>query len=645
MRAEISVNALVCCLTICFFPGVAFPQQQAQFESLVASARQAQARGDFESAAELYRHATVLRPEFAELQANLGLMYYQTGKDEQAIQAFSRAIRLKPSLFVPHLFLGLDYIKLKRFNEAIPDLTRAALLNSSDVQAFLALGQAYSATGQKRLALDSYLRAISLDPGNADNWFHLGVTYLEQVEADTRLLLARNGNSGYLHALIAETFFEQRHFIEAAEAYKMTLSLRPFPPGIYAGYGFALLNQQRLADAEREFNVEMETSPGSLFAKLGLACVLVERGEAADGLKQVQDIWKTEPAFLQTNITLLNGGLSAQRRLALERVVDEQKPMGTISSELADLIEGAKDDMRKNPNQARPLAQTNAASLKALFRGALEMYASGRYQECSQLLSFRLRLLGAQELQVLAVCAYSIGNYSASMEAAHKLTGLPESEAPGLYWEIKSGEKLATQSLLRASELNSASPELHVLLGDVYRQRLFFRNAEKQYRQALALRPDDVGASFGLCLALLAESDIDGAFRCARTALEKVPNDPEINAVMGEILCARHDFSQAEPYLKKGLNTKPEYVPHVHALLGKVYAETNRTQQAITELKLALGADKDGRLHYQIARLYLKIGNREAAKQAFEISDRMRHEAVVKAAVSIKPEEEEIDSR
>ena len=106
------------------------------------------------SAAEFYRKAVALHPEIPELQANLGLMYYQTGKDQQAIDAFSQAIRLKPGLFVPNLFLGLDYVKLKRFNEAIPYLKRAALLpTATDVQARLALGHAYTGDGKTRLAI------------------------------------------------------------------------------------------------------------------------------------------------------------------------------------------------------------------------------------------------------------------------------------------------------------------------------------------------------------------------------------------------------------------------------------------------------------------------------------------------------------
>jgi len=46
-----------------------------------------------------------VHPEIPELEANLGLMYYQIGKNQQAIDAFNQAIRLKPGLFVPNLSL------------------------------------------------------------------------------------------------------------------------------------------------------------------------------------------------------------------------------------------------------------------------------------------------------------------------------------------------------------------------------------------------------------------------------------------------------------------------------------------------------------------------------------------------------------
>ena len=211
----------------------------------------------------------------------------------------------------------------------------------------------------------------------------------------------------------------------------------------------------------------------------------------------------------------------------------------------------------------------------------IKMYAKGNYEKCDDTLAPQLQQLPAKDLQLLASCAYLTGKYPNALKAAAKLATNAVTEAESLYWETKSAQKLATQALARASAADSGSPKLHVLLGDIYRQQKAFPDAEQEYRKALALRPEDSGALFGLSLALLADGQNDDALAVAQTSLEKNPDDPELNAVMGEILCVRNDFTGAEPYLKKSLNTKPEFVSHVHALLGKVYAQTNRTQQAI----------------------------------------------------------------
>jgi tetratricopeptide (TPR) repeat protein len=80
-------------------------------------------------------------------------------------------------------------------------------------------------------------------------------------------------------------------------------------------------------------------------------------------------------------------------------------------------------------------------------------------------------------------------------------------------------------------------------------------------------------------------------------------------------------------------------------LLGKVYAKTNRTQGAIAEFRLALDSDKDGSLHYQIARLYLKVGNRALANQAFEMSKRIQREGLMRATVAMEQGRNDTDSQ
>ena len=81
---------------LCLPCGLRLSQQPEGFESLLAAAQEAQSRSDFQAAAEYYRKAVALHPEIPELRTNLGLMYYQTEKDEQAAVAFREALRLKP---------------------------------------------------------------------------------------------------------------------------------------------------------------------------------------------------------------------------------------------------------------------------------------------------------------------------------------------------------------------------------------------------------------------------------------------------------------------------------------------------------------------------------------------------------------------
>jgi tetratricopeptide (TPR) repeat protein len=643
----IRVVAVVCFWLVSVLPGVASPQETEPFESLLASAQQAQAGGDFESAAEFYRKAVAVHPEIPELEANLGLMYYQVGKNQQAIGAFNQAIRLKPGLFVPNLFLGLDYVRLKRFNEAIPYLKRAVLLSPTDIQARLALGHAYTGIGKTRQATESYSRVVQIDQKNADGWFYLGVSYLEQVEADSRILLARHKDSGYFETLVADTFAEQGAFIQAADAYKKALTFPAFPAGTHAAYGFLLLSRHDLPGAQRELNAELASNPGSLMAKLGMARLHVEQGAVPEGVKEIGEVWRADANFLRANAALFNAGLPRPKRADLQRVLEEQQATDNVSQEVLDLFRN-----RAATKRLANMSQEPSGDVVSLVSGgkgpagnAAELYARGRYRECTNLLASRLPLLPTKDLQRLAFCAYSSANFQPAAMAAQKLAVNAATAGEGLYWETRSVQKLATNALARASQLDSNSPKFHVLLGDVYRQRKYFPDAKQEYRKALALNAEDTGALFGLSLTLLAKPDLDEALRITQSALTKHPDDPEFNAVMGEILSIQHNFAGAEPYLKKGLSTKPELVPHVHALLGRVYAETNRTQEAIAESRLGLADDKDGRLHYQIARLYLKVGDHDSAKQAFAESDRLRRESLSRAAVAMQQGENNRDSQ
>jgi tetratricopeptide (TPR) repeat protein len=399
-----------------------------------------------------------------------------------------------------------------------------------------------------------------------------------------------------------------------------------------------------LPGAERELKDELASNPGSLVAKLGMARLQVEQGSAVDAAKELAEIEKADASFLQASSALFAAGLAPSRRSELQHALQEGRASGEIPDRVVLLF---KDGATAESSTDLAQSSSDAASAATTSNppSAATLYAAGNYGEYTAQLEPRLQQLSAADLQLLVSSAYSTAKYRIAFEAGQKLALNAATEAEGLYWETRSAQKLAIEALARASAIDSNSPTLHVLLGDVYRQRRYYPDAEQEYRKAMALQPEDTGAMLGLSLTLLADSENDEALRIARAAMKKNPEDPELNAVVGEILSAQHDFSAAEPYLRKALNTKSELIPHVHALLGRVYAETNRTQQAITELQMGLADDKDGRLHYQLGRLYLKVGDRDSAKKAFDVSERLRSEGLTRAAVAMRQGENNSDSQ
>jgi predicted Zn-dependent protease len=128
----------------------------------------------------------------------------------------------------------------------------------------------------------------------------------------------------------------------------------------------------------------------------------------------------------------------------------------------------------------------------------------------------------------------------------------------------------------------------------------------------------------------------DEAFDIDRSLLAEDQNDPEANLLAGEILVQRKLYAEAEPYLSKCRNLQPEFVPRLHALLGRVYAETDRIPAAISEYKAGLSTDEDGSIHYQLARLYQKSGDKNAAEEAFRESKRLSRQWDDRARISLE---------
>ena len=597
------------------FTGLGQQASASAFDSLVAAAEKAQAANDYAAAADNLSRAVKLRPEIAELWANLGLMQQNTGDVQAAMRSFEEAYRRNPSLYVPNLFLGIDYAHSGQPMKAIPFLLSAEKMNKADPQAPLALGRAYIQLDKFTAAAKELNHAIALDPKLGPAWFTLGIARLDQVENDAYFMSTVGKESSFSGALYAESLEKQARFGEAASLLKTLLDTNPQPPCIRSELGFALIREHDQAGAASAFADERNRHAECGLALLGEARQAIDKGDNNQAFQTLAELWKRDHGFLAANALVLLEGMPQSQSSAF---VDNLS-----TSDNSALPAGARDALLAafNPSvfaaSAVSTADTPAEPPQAApVRTAEEYYAAGQFEQCEKSLHAAPKQPNPERLRLLAACAFSTGDNRTASEAATELRALQPRSVEALYWSIQADERLAFQSLARFQQLEPDSARSHVLLGNIYHQLERDDDAAVEYQKALSLAPSDPAATLGLATSYLDNHNSKGSITLAEAALAHNPDDPEWNLLMGEALYDQRQFAESEPYFKKSLNSKPRMQPGIHALMGKAYAETGDTKEAIEQLKLGESSDTDGSVEYLLARLYRQTGNTKDATSA-----------------------------
>jgi tetratricopeptide (TPR) repeat protein len=604
-------------------PGLGQQPAAPTFESLVAAAQQAQAANDYAAAEKTYRQAVRIEPNMPELWANLGLMQQEAGNIVSAIPSFHQANHLNPSLYVPNLFLGIDLLRTGKAQEAIPFLIKAEKINKTDPQTPLALGRAYYAVGKFTPAAQEFARAIALDPKLGGAWIALGIARLNQVELDARKMSVEAKDSPFAGALYAESLEKQARFNEAATLYRSLLDSHPQPPCLRSALGIALLRHRDPDGAAAEFATERATHPECGLALLGQSRIAIDHGDNEQAVKLLQELWGRDHRFFVSNAPNLTEGLSNDSASTFVAYFSQQT--AAVPNDLHDALLAAfngggevVDDRRNNDDPGQPGGPLAATPVSTDRRTAEGFYAAGEFAQCAQRLRPAVAAGNAERLRLLAACSFFAGDNERAFSAATALEALQPHSPEALYWSIQADERLAVQSLARFQQLESDSPKSHVLLGDIYHQLEREDDAQAEYQKALALEPGNPAAMLGSASAYLSNNNMDKARETARAALEHNPQDPELNLIMAETMVAGFQYAEAEPYVMKSLNAKPQVLGQVHALIGKIYAETGRTSDAIRQLKMGESSDEDGSIHYLLARLYRQIGDTINASAALE---------------------------
>ena len=231
---------------------------------------------DLAGAAEAYRQACALYPNFGAAHYALALVYRalgQVGQAEEQLHLYERdKDRAPPSgdpLFdevralnrsaTQQIQIGIELERQGRLEESVAAHEKAVEIDSQLVQAHVNLVELYGRLGQFEKAEEHFRTASHLDPGSSEGYYNYGVLLLSAEK-----------------------------YQQAENAFQKTIEIDPFHAGAHNNLGFLLERQGRLLEAEAEYQTAVENKPNNRQAHFNLGRVLVNLGKYEQGIQELE---------------------------------------------------------------------------------------------------------------------------------------------------------------------------------------------------------------------------------------------------------------------------------------------------------------------------------------------------------------------
>ena len=247
-------------------------------------------------------------------------------------------------------------------------------------------------------------------------------------------------------------------------------------------------------------------------------------------------------------------------------------------------------------------------------------------EACYQRLRGRLRArdtLTQRDGIKLAEAEFRLGNHQLAYREAQRVLRSNAQSEWGLYWLGMSNRELAQDCFSKVASMNPESARVHEMLGEYYAGRHNFPHAETEYMAAIRLAPELADLHMGLGTVYWAGGQWTEAEKELERTLELAPGSAVAHYELGDTYVQERRWQSAIDHLKRAL-ADPNLATKVRVDLAQAEDETGETRKAIDELLPVLNDDKEGEIHYRLARLYRKIGDKTREREALDVFRRRR---------------------
>ncbi len=539
-------------------------------------------QGQFAQAAEEFKKVLQLDPALLEAQVNLGLAYQGLLEYDEATRYLAKALRERPNLLGPNVIVGMDYLKLGSPEKGISFLQKALKLDPSNRDAREALASSYVAQDNFGGAAEQFRRIAEFDPDKSEAYFRLGHEYL-----DLAARLAYRGahlyrDSAWGHRFLGDLLYERDRWQAAINEYRKALTSDPAQPGLHAAIGQAYLHDEKFDQAEAEFQSELHVHPDSEQAYLGLASLALARHQPAAALESLEKVSQISPEFL---------------------AVQHDFPWQSLDE--------ASPGWRQRLSKPAPDSQANQNPCQ-----------SHRYSRCIDSLEARKHLTDSEWL-LLGKARLTLRRYGPAADAFTEVHGTALENSEASYWLERTYQALGAETYAQLEESFPDSWRTHQLRAESYALRGSVDDALREFRAALALRPNEPELHEALGELYLEHNEFDSARAELEQTLSADSSRTHALYLLGRVFVETKENEKALPYLERALRIQPD-LAEANSLLGTAYLRLGQVKNAVARLEKAAASDHYGNVHYQLFVAYRKLGQPERANRELLLSKELR---------------------
>jgi tetratricopeptide (TPR) repeat protein len=608
---------------------------QEHFEA----AQAAQKNQDYVAAEREYRSVLQLKPDFAEVHMNLGLILHLQGRREEAMGEFRKALTLKPTLAGANFFLGVNYCQLGDGKRAIAYLKAAAHSEPNRVDIYSWLATAQEMAGDIAAEIVTLQKALALQPQNIDLLYLLGHAY-ERMGKDEVVALEKSAPaSARAEQLLGESYSASSEWPSAVLRFQNALTASAETSGVHVEMGEVLLRQGKLKLAAEEFEAELKSYPQSLRALVRRGEVRLIEGNVDGALQDWAQALETDASRTELILGLRETGLGDAAfeqlpealRVKIESIVPEIRQRDDAASHLTfaflatqqGYLSIAAEELSQ-VHSKMPLNSTEGSCTETTVRRLLDLERFTQAKDCA------VRILHAGSAPALrfqvARALFESGDYQDALYTLSKLPAPMRASPEAAFWRARAYEKLATAAYLHLYQADGNSYRMHQLLGDLAAARNDDSKAIEEYQAAIATKPILPNLHYSLGHIYWKDLKVPETRVEFEEELKINPRHPGALNELGDTYLLEHQAEKALPYLKQAVALEP-HNPDFHRDMGTAYSDLRQYELAASEFQQALAGDHDGSIHYKLGRAYQAMGQKDKAAQEFALSTAMNEAA------------------